>query len=226
MEGDLLSGLARPCTLLTVFPHPDDESFAAGGCLALYSRDPEVRCVSLCLTKGGNSGALSKVGLPEDREPLIREKEYMSSTAVLGVDKAILWNYEDGGLSKVPEERLAEEIGGVIKEEKADAVITYGPDGITGHPDHRTCSKTTERAARECGTPRLFMVSVPSWMGRVFLRQRLLPATHAVDIRDVYKIKILALKSHASQMLISMEPMIWVGVIMRVAGKEYFHRRL
>jgi len=226
METDLLEGLARPVTVLTVFPHPDDESFATGGCLALYARDPDIRCASLCLSKGGKSGALPKVGLPAEREPEVREREYMASTAILGVDRAIIRDYEDQGLPTVPEEELAGSIEEVIRKEGAQVVITYGPDGITGHPDHITCSRLTEIAARRAGVSRLFMVSGPGWMGRVFLRQRLLRPTHAVDIRDVYKIKMLALKSHASQMLISMEPMIWVGVIMRMAGKEYFHRRL
>ncbi|MFO8056704.1 MAG: PIG-L deacetylase family protein [bacterium] len=226
MEADLLQGLEKPCTLLTVFPHPDDESFAAGGCLALYARDPEVRCVSLCLSKGGKSGALPKVGLPAEREPVVRENEYMASTSILGVDRAVLWDYEDQGLPLVSEDMLVERISGIIREEGAQVVITYGPDGITGHPDHNTCSKVTERAVKESGVPRLFMVSGPAWMGRVFLRQKLLPVTHGVDIREVYRIKMLALKAHASQMLISMEPMIWVGVIMRAAGKEFFHRRL
>ena len=224
MNSDLLEGMDRPCTLLVVLPHPDDESFATGGVLSKYSKDPEVRTVVLCLSKGGESGALDKVGLPAEREPIIREKEFATATAILNVDKAILWEYMDGKLNEVEVEELKERIANVIRDEKADVVITYGPDGITGHPDHKTCSRIVKEACLDESVKRLFMVTAPAWMGKTFLGQELMPITHGIDIRDEYRVKMLALKSHASQMLISMQPMIWVGVIMRIFGKEFYHR--
>jgi len=224
MEKELLAGLGRPVTVMTVFPHPDDESFAAGGTLALFARESEVRCVSLCLTKGGKSGALKKVGLPESREPEIREREYLASTAILGVDQALLWDYEDQGLPTVPEPELRGRLVKAMQEAGAEVVITYGPDGVTGHEDHVTCSRVTAAAARQAGVKRLYLVSAPVWLGRIMLRKKLLPPTHAIDIRSVYPVKMLALKAHASQMLISRTPMIWVGGVMRMFGAEFFHR--
>ena len=223
MESDLLAGLPRPCTVMTVFPHPDDESFATGGLMALLARQPSVRRVSLCLTKGGKSQALLKVGLPESREPVIREQEYRTSTTILEIDQPVIWGYEDQGLPLLPEGELRGRIAGAIREHQADVVVTYGPDGITGHMDHKACHQATIEAACETGVKRLYLVTAPLWVGRVMLGQKLLPATHAVDIRSVYGVKILALKAHASQMLVSMQPMIWMR-IMRLFGKEYFHR--
>jgi len=209
--------------LMTVFPHPDDESFAAGGVLALHGLMPDVRCVSLCLTKGGKSGALEKVGLPSSRETRIREREYQAAGAVLGTDKSIIWDYGDQELARAGFENLVKRIAGAMKDERTDVVITYGPDGITGHPDHMVCSKAVMEAAGQAGVKRLFMVTAPKLLGKVFLRKKLLPITHGVDIRRVYGAKMLALKANASQMLISAEPMIWVGLIMRLYGREYFH---
>ena len=223
METDLLAGLPRPCTVMSVFPHPDDESFATGGVMALFAREPGVRRVSLCLTKGGKSQALLKVGLPESREPVIREQEYRTSTTILDINEPIIWGYEDQGLPLLPEGELRGRIAGAIRDCQADVVITYGPDGITGHVDHLACHQATIEAARDAGVKRLYLVTAPRWLGRAMLRQKLLPATHAVDVRSVYGVKILALKAHASQMLISMQPMIWMRV-MRMFGKEYFHR--
>lgn len=224
MENDLLAGLEKPCRVMTVLPHPDDESFAAGGVLALFAPDPEVSTVTLCLSRGGKSGAMDKVGLPASRESVIREQEYRTATTILGVDKAVIWDYMDGEIDQAGKRDLQERIRREIEDNRADVVITYGPEGITGHPDHKICSKITREAAREAGAARLFMVSAPAAMARCVLRQDVLPPTHAVDIRRIYPIKMLALKAHASQMLISMEPMIWVGVIMRMFGKEYYHR--
>jgi LmbE family N-acetylglucosaminyl deacetylase len=224
METDLLADIEKPCTVMVVLPHPDDESFATGGVLALYARDPDIKTVTLCLSKGGRSGALLKVGLPEEREPFIREQEYRTATAILGVDRAIIWEYMDQDVDKVDQEELKNKIIETIRECRADVIITYGPEGITGHPDHVACSRITREAAGEAGAKRLYMVSAPRIMARLVIRQDLLPPTHAINIRKTYPVKILALKAHASQMLISMQPMIWVGVLMRMYGKEYYHR--
>ncbi len=224
METDLLAGISGPATIMVILPHPDDESFATGGVLAKYAAFTDVRTVTLCLSRGGESGALKKVGLPREREPLIREREYAAATTILGVDKPMLWGYLDGELDTVDHDELKSRMVEAIREERADVVITYGPDGITGHPDHEYGSSAVRSAAEEAGAKRLFMVTAPGWMGKTFLKQKLLPVTHAVDIRKQYPVKMLALRAHASQMLISREPMIWVGVIMRAFGKEFYHR--
>jgi len=224
MENDLLAGLNKPCCLMTIFPHPDDESFATGGVLSLYGRDPLVKTAALALTRGGKSGALLKVGLPEEREPMVREQEFRTAAAILDLDWAMTWEYPDGGLAGVPAAELKPRIVAAITEAGADAVITYGPDGITGHPDHIAGSRLVAAAAQEAGVKRLFMVSAPPLIARHVLGVEVLAPTHAIDVRATYPVKILALKAHASQMLISRQPMIWVGVIMRMYGKEFFHR--
>jgi LmbE family N-acetylglucosaminyl deacetylase len=38
-------------------------------------------------------------------------------------------------------------IAGIIEQEHADVVVTFGPDGITGHPDHQAVSRWTIAAA-------------------------------------------------------------------------------
>jgi N-acetylglucosamine malate deacetylase 2 len=224
METDLLAGLARPCCLMTIFPHPDDESFATGGVLARYGREDGVKTSVLALTRGGKSQALLRVGLPEARETVIREQELRTATTILEVDEVESWTYPDGGLAGVPEDELKGRLIAAIRGAGADVVVTYGPDGITGHPDHLTCSRLVKEVAAEAGVKRLFMVSAPPWIARTVLKAEVLLPTHAVDIKAEYPVKILALKAHATQMLISRQPMIWVGLIMRAYGKEFFHR--
>jgi hypothetical protein len=94
---------------------------------------------------------------------------------------------------------------------------------IFGQEKSDQCHKLSDMA-REAGVKRLYMVSAPERMARLMIGQTVLPPTHAVDVRRVYPIKMLALRAHACQMLVSRQPMFWVGVVMRMYGREYFHR--
>jgi LmbE family N-acetylglucosaminyl deacetylase len=49
-----------------------------------------------------------------------------------------------------------------MEELRPQVVVTFGPDGVTGHPDHRavSCFVTEILQSREDGTPRLFYHAV------------------------------------------------------------------
>ena len=50
------------------------------------------------------------------------------------------FGYPDGGVPDVPFDELVDRVATVLGEERPDVVATFGPDGITGHPDHiRIC---------------------------------------------------------------------------------------
>ncbi|MGH8911862.1 MAG: PIG-L deacetylase family protein, partial [Acidimicrobiia bacterium] len=52
-------------------------------------------------------------------------------------------------------------MGDLIAEVKPDTILTFGPDGMTGHPDHRTVSAWTTEAWRRNGRQaRLFHAAV------------------------------------------------------------------
>ena len=88
-----------PRTLLTVFAHPDDETFSCGGTIAKYASEG-VRVVSICATRG-EVGQISDPSLATS-ETLgeVREQELREACRLLGVQESGLPGLQglrDGG---------------------------------------------------------------------------------------------------------------------------------
>jgi LmbE family N-acetylglucosaminyl deacetylase len=121
--------------VLAVFAHPDDETLCAGGTLAKYaSAGADVRVVSL--TRGGagqirDAGAATRATLPA-----VRERELHAAGKHLGLTETRCLDYPDGELARVDRQILVELATGMLGEFDPDVVITFGPDGFSGHPDH------------------------------------------------------------------------------------------
>jgi len=110
-------------TLLIVFPHPDDESFVAGGLLQLV-KHMGIKTKLITLTNGEHN-----------ENNTLRETEYKKAVNLLGIDIFEIWKYKEGELNDLKEDwtnKLKKE----IKNTKPFAVLTFDPNGITGHPDH------------------------------------------------------------------------------------------
>ncbi|KPV57859.1 hypothetical protein QJ48_19540 [Paenibacillus sp. A3] len=192
---------------LFVFAHPDDESFAAGGTIAkLSSTGHEV--VLACATSGckGKSGEFQFA----TREELARhrEEELRSACSVLGVAELILYRYRDGELKSIDPEALAERIRSTIAELKPDAVLTFPPDGVTGHPDHIAISQATEKAVAlaeaeypEGRRPSFYYTSIPHYYDHCQDSgpKDTCPITARVDISDYRLHKGRALQAYRSQ---------------------------
>jgi Uncharacterized proteins, LmbE homologs len=155
--------------LAVVVAHPDDDTFGCAGTVALHDHDPEFRFVLIHATSG-EAGMISDPSLAT-REELgsVREGEDERSWNVLGrvPDRHEWLRYPDGGVADVPFHELTDRIGVILAEERPDSVITFGPDGVTGHPDHITVGRAaTEAFHRLRETPgggfvRLFHTGVP-----------------------------------------------------------------
>jgi LmbE family N-acetylglucosaminyl deacetylase len=133
--------------LVAVVAHPDDDTFGCSGTVALHADDPDLRFVLVHATSG-EAGMISDPTLAT-RETLgaVREEEDRRSWVALGrePDRHELLRYPDSGLEDVPFEELVERIGAILREERPDVVMTFGPEGITGHADHvRVGEATTE----------------------------------------------------------------------------------
>lgn len=60
----------------------------------------------------------------------------------------------DGGLADVPQVELVDRIAVILAKERPDVVVIFGPDGITGHPDHTTIGRAdTDAFHRVANTP-------------------------------------------------------------------------
>ena len=88
----------------------------------------------LTLTRG-EAGLTNGVCRPDELGD-VREKELKDACRVLGVKDMTLWSYPDGGLKSIDDSRIIPRIEEFIRNFSPDVVVTYGEDGVTGHPDH------------------------------------------------------------------------------------------
>jgi LmbE family N-acetylglucosaminyl deacetylase len=138
-------------TVLTVWAHPDDEAYLAGGVLAAL-RDAGRRAVCVTATRGE---AADPAASPGDRAALaeVRTRELGEALAVLGVTEHHWLDHPDGGCAAVDPTAAAASLADLIDQVHPDTVITFGPDGFTGHPDHRAVSAWTDLAVRRAAAP-------------------------------------------------------------------------
>ena len=117
-------------TLLAFTPHPDDEAYAFGGLIALAAR-AGWRCVLHCCTVG-------EAGERHDGRPLAhlgrdRRLELAESCRRLGVSTLVTWGLPDGHLASRDETGRCARLMRMLEP---SLVLSLGPDGAYGHPDH------------------------------------------------------------------------------------------
>lgn len=142
-------------SLLAVFAHPDDESIACGGLLAMCA-DRGVRVTVLCATHGENNH-----GVRDEAWFVQRAQELEAAAAILGISDVVLLDYRDGFLPWAAD--LSDRIEAELRRLRPDAVVTFGSDGLYWHPDHiAVCDATTAAVdALEAGGPALYYVTMP-----------------------------------------------------------------
>lgn len=136
-------------TLLGVWAHPDDEAFLSAGLMAAATRAGN-RVVVATATRG-ELGSPDPVQLPPERLAALREKELARSLAVVGVREHRWLGHRDGSLEGVRRSAGIDQVSRLIDEVRPDTIVTFGPDGMTGHSDHRTVSSWVTRAWQETG---------------------------------------------------------------------------
>ena len=161
-------------TIVAVLAHPDDEG-PAGPVLARYAR--EGLQVHLIVASNGDQGVGANPEFLRTQsitagESLgrLRTEEARCSAAALGANPPILLGFPDGRLGDYINDRtlvyrLTDRIAAEIRRLHPDALITWGPDGGTGHPDHRLVSELVTqlvRAGAPGTTERLFYMYIPA----------------------------------------------------------------
>ena len=145
-----LSREPHPMRILGVFAHPDDETFCAGGTFARYvAAGAEVMVVS---ATRGQAGQIRDPSVATRRTlGAVREQELHLACQRLGVQHAVCLDYGDGTLKDVEQQVLTAHIAKIIRTFRPDIVITFGPDGGYGHPDHIAISDATTAACMLSG---------------------------------------------------------------------------
>jgi LmbE family N-acetylglucosaminyl deacetylase len=134
--------------LMAVLAHPDDESLGVGGALAKYaSEGVEVYVVTATRGDGGRYHGHPPA---DSRHPgpaalaSIREAELRAAASVLGVREVSLLGYQDQQLDRASPREAVADIVRHLRRVRPDVVVTFGPDGAYGHPDHvAICQFTT-----------------------------------------------------------------------------------
>ena len=172
--------MPRNRTLACVFAHPDDDAYGAAGSVALHAYEPDFRFVLVHATSG-EAGDI-RDGFPATRETLgaVRRAEDDAAWRALGrlPDRHEWLGLPDGGVANVPFEDLVSMVAGVLDEENPAVVVTFGPDGIFGHPDHIAIGAATDeafarlRSENSTGFQRLAHGAVPQSVFERWNRQR------------------------------------------------------
>lgn len=199
------SQIMTSASLLAVFAHPDDETFRCGGTLALLAQRG-VRVQVLTATRGqaGSCGDPS-LCVPEEL-PAVRENELRCACAALGIQPPILLDYQDGQLSKADPERIVSEILAVVREVRPQMILTYGPDGVSGHPDHIAIGRfTTEAFHRALDVVALHTIAVPHSLAKTLSMTQIHTVpndaiTLTVDVSTVWAAKMAAIHCHRTQL--------------------------
>ena len=76
----------------------------------------------------------------------IREAELRAAASALGVSEVAILNYYDQNLDQANPSEVVAKIAGHIRRVQPDVVVTFGPDGAYGHPDHIAISQFTTAA--------------------------------------------------------------------------------
>ncbi len=193
-------------SIMLVFAHPDDESFGPSGTAAKY-RESGIPTDLICATRGEVG---SRLDVPEDMETgKAREAELRTAAAIIGLRDLYFLDFTDGQLDKISLSEATEKIFAVMKKVLPEVVITFGPDGISGHPDHIAVGKAATMAFHRLtdknkGPRKLYFVTIPESLlpEAEALGIRTRPdreVTIAIDITDFWDLKKKAIAAHRSQ---------------------------
>ena len=214
-------------TILCVWAHPDDETYLSAGIMSQALRNGQ-RVVCVTATKG-EAGVQDEERWPAAELARIRETELAAALAILGDPEHHWLDYPDGDCAEVPAGEAAGRLLEMIEDIVPDTVLTFGPDGQTGHPDHiAVCNWTTAAVERSATAASLYYATVTPewWQGPgIFLDQfdvwfagkpTITPpeelAINYVPNEELMNLKYRAIEAQASQS----------ESLLKAIGKEFF----
>lgn len=187
-------GQGQARTLVAVWAHADDEGTVAP-ILARYAREG-VQVHMIIATDGAQGAANTSV--PRGPEiAKLRVEEARCSSQALGIHPPILLGFPDGTLGHYNADpallfRVTQRVHEEIQRLRPDVLITWGPDGGYGHPDHRIVSSIVTQLAR-AGAPgvpqRVFYASLPAEGIRAMYPTRGVPP-YVIPRADLFSVQV------------------------------------
>lgn len=223
--------------VVAVHAHPDDEAITTGGAIAaLTARGADVLVVTCTLGEEGEVIGEPYQHLVADQADQLggfRIQELQRSLRAMGARGTFLGGagcFRDSGMEGSPASRnprafvnsgeaAVEKLAAIFATERPHLVLTYGPDGGYGHPDHIRAHEITHAVAQRVEIPRIL------WAVRLAEETAALMPAEApagwrlpedgeldgVDSSDLrvelddaaYSAKVEAMRAHATQLWIA-----------------------
>jgi len=181
--------------LLVIMPHPDDETFAVGGTIALYARRG-VPVTYVCGTRGEMGRNMGRPPFAtRESLPGLREKELREACRILGITDLRFLGLWDKTVEFEDPDALAARLRAIIEEIRPSLILTYHPE-YSVHPDHMALGRATVRAVAQ-----LPPAERPPVHTRAFGKASAVLGEPdlEVDVRPVWDIKLAAIRAHRSQ---------------------------
>jgi LmbE family N-acetylglucosaminyl deacetylase len=137
---------------MCVLAHPDDESLGTGGALAKYASEG-VATYLVTATRGERGRFYDQASPGAEIVARERESELLAAAAELGVEDVRFLDYPDGGLDQIDPIEASCRIAGHIRRVKPQVIVTFGPAGAYGHPDHIAISQLATAAIVSAADP-------------------------------------------------------------------------
>lgn len=218
-------------TILSVWAHPDDETYCCAGLMAeAVARGRRVVCVTA--TRGELGSTDESRWPPGPSLAEVRTRELAACMAELGITEHIWLDYPDGGCADVAEEEAVARLRAIAEDVQPDTVLTFGPDGATWHPDHMAVSRWATAALAGTGAAVHYTSTTPSWLELIsqFVDPSVVmmadkdPLVHPVEALSIHAVldgglldaKYRAMRCQESQ----------IGPLLAMTGEDNFRRLL
>jgi len=211
-----MDDIASLGTILGVWAHPDDDIFLSAGLMATAVRAGQ-RVVDVTATRG-EGGSMDEERWPPASMGEVRTKELLRSLEILGVrEHRFLEGPVDADMESHLDEAGAAQVRAIVEEVQPDTILTFGPDGMTGHEAHKDVCRWATEAIDAVGKPgsRLFYATqTPAFVDEVvpqlerfnIFKPGTPPVTPVDELAlafscddDLLDLKIASLEAHESQ---------------------------
>ena len=190
--------------ILTIFAHPDDESYGPSGTLIHYAAN-HADISLLTLTHGENGRLGPCKNLLKEEVMKLRRSELECAASVIGIKDLHIYNFPDGNLNSISNTEGVVFIKKCIEDKKPDIILTFHVNGITGHPDHITTSKWVFSAIQCINfSPTLYYFGISASYSDIIPGRKLYPIprsqiTHEISVSEYINEKVSAIRCHKSQ---------------------------
>lgn len=229
--------------MLGLFPHPDDEAYAAGGLLA-HCAGGGAAVELVCATRGERGSDRSGATPPGPGLAALRTRELRASCRTLGIAPPVFLDLPDGGLSAADRTVAAAMVSRHLRRVRPHVIVTLGCDGVYGNVDHLAWTAIVG-AGVQClrRPPRLLHAAFPRGLfaplwrtlhrrGGPRLVAAIDPQTLGVDagaadlrldIRALRERKLAAIAAHRSQ-LAAGDPFTFLrpGLVEHLLDEEWY----